>query len=86
MRQKYDISILQYDTTQYVHSNCNSITFINYGTSIAVINQAIQIANGQSFTIEGNENEECVEQFLLTFSGAGTNNVVIIRKMYVSNQ
>lgn len=83
--QKYDINILQYSNTQYVHSDCNSITFINYGTSVALINQAIQIANGQSFTIEGNENEICVEQFLLTFSGAGTNNVVVVRKMFINN-
>lgn len=84
--QKYDINILQYSDTKYVSSDCNSITFINYGTSIALINQVIQIANGQSFTIEGNENEICVEQFLLTFSGAGTKNVVVVRKTFVNNQ
>ena len=80
----YDISILQYENTQFVHSDCNSITFINYGTANVVINQAIILANGQSFTIEGNEDEMCIEQFLLTFTGAGTSNCVVVRKIYVN--
>ncbi len=82
--QVYDINVLQYSRTQFIDSNCNSITFINYGTSLATIEQSIQLANGQSFTIEGNENEICVKQFLITFSGAGTNNVVVVKKNYIN--
>jgi len=82
--QKYNINILVYQTTQFVSSECNSITFINYGTSVVTIQQGIVLANGQSFTIEGNENELCIQQFLVTFGNTGTNNCTIVKKNYTN--
>lgn len=82
--KKYNIDFLQYGTTQFVKSDCNTITFYNAGTSILLINQVLPLANGQSFTITGNENELCTTQFLLTFEGEGINNCVIARKTYIS--
>ena len=82
--QKYETAVLQYSNTQFVQSNCNSITFYNVGTSTLLIEQSIPLANGQTFTITGNENEICVKQFLITFTGEGTNNAVIIKKFYIN--
>lgn len=82
--QKYNINVLQYGETQYVSSNCNSITFLNTGGAIVLIQQSIQLANGQSFTVEGNERELCVQEFLVTFSGEGEQKCVIVKKNYVN--
>jgi len=81
--QKYEIAVLQYSNTQFVQTFCNSITFYNVGTSTLLIEQSIPLANGQTFTITGNDNEICVKQILVTFSGEGTNNAVIIKKFYI---
>jgi hypothetical protein len=80
--QKYEINVLQYSNTQFVQSNCNSITFYNVGSSTLLIEQSIPLANGQTFTITGNENEICVKQFLITFTGGGENNAIIVKKNY----
>lgn len=82
--QKYNINILVYQNTQFVTSECNSITFINYGTSVVTIQQGIVLANGQSFTVEGNENELCIQQFLVTFDNTGTNNCTVVKKNYTN--
>ena len=81
--RKYDIDITAYQVTQQVKSNCNSIQFINLGTSNVTINQNITLITNQTFTIEGNENEECVGVFLLTFDNLGTNNCAVIKKNFV---
>jgi hypothetical protein len=81
--RKYDIDITSYSQTQQVKSNCNSIQFVNLGTSTVTINQNITLITNQTFTIEGNDNEICVGIFLLTFDNLGTNNCSVIKKNFV---
>ena len=80
--QKYNINILVYQNTQFVTSECNSITFINYGSNQVTIESVVLLQN-QSLSIDGNAGEIMNKQFLATFSGAGTNNLVTIKKNYL---
>jgi len=79
---EYDVNFITYDTNGFITSNCNSITFINYGTNQVKIESVILLQN-QSFSIDGNAGEIIHKQFNLTFSGAGSNNLVTIKKNYL---
>ena len=81
--RKFDIDITNYSTTQQVRSNCNSIQFVNLGTSNVSINANIVLITNQTFTVEGNENELCIGVFLVTFDNTGTNNCAVIKKNFV---
>ena len=78
----YDVNFITYDTNGFITSNCNSITFINYGTNTCTI-ESVVLAQNQSLSIDGNAGEIMNKQFLATFSGAGTNNLVTIKKNYI---
>lgn len=78
----YDVNFITYDANGFITSNCNSITFINYGSNSVTI-EAIVLAQNQSFSIDGNAGEIMNKQFLATFTGAGTNNLVTIKKNYI---
>jgi len=78
----YDVSFITYDTSGYVTSDCNSILFINYGTNPVVI-EGVTLQQNQSLNIEGNQGEYTSRRFLAVFSGAGTNNLVTIKKNYI---
>jgi hypothetical protein len=78
---EYDINMITYSQNGFVTSNCNSITFINYGTNSVTIESAV-LSQGQSLAIPGNQGEIINKTFLITFSGAGTNNLVAIKKNY----
>jgi hypothetical protein len=82
--QYYTLDIQQIGQTKQIYSDCNSISFYNQGTNDIIIEQIITLSPGQSFVIEGNEAEMCSHRFLITFSGAGINNCIVIRKMYVN--
>jgi hypothetical protein len=62
-------------------SNCNQLTIINIGTAIAVLN-GVDIASGDQYISPGNENEFNITNYRLSFSGAGTQIVMVIRKIY----
>jgi len=80
---KYRVEIIQYTNNQdKIFSDCNSITFINTGASNALIGKYI-IAPGAFLSVPGNLGEMDVTQYSLSFSGAGANNLTIIRKGYV---
>ena len=81
--QKFDIDIVSYQTTQQVVSNCNSIQFINIGTSNLIINNSLTLITNQTFTVEGNEGELCVATFLIKFDNSGTNSVTVVRKNFL---
>lgn len=83
--QNYRLEIEQIGQNKQLYSDCNSISFYNQGTNDVTIEQIIVISPGQSFTVEGNESELCTQRFFVSFSGAGTSNCVIIRKLYINN-
>jgi hypothetical protein len=74
---------MQYTNNQdKLFSYCNSITFVNTGTSNALIG-AYKIIPGAFLSIPGNLGEIDITQYSLSFSGSGVNNLTIIRKSYV---
>ena len=78
----YDVNFITYDVNGFITSNCNSITFINYGSNQVTIESVVLLQN-QSLSIDGNAGEIINKQFLATFSGAGTKNLVTIKKNYL---
>lgn len=81
--QNYKIDALNYTTNGQVRSDCADIIFINTGLSDVIINQALPLAPGQSFTFSANNDEIDRTIYTYTFSGAGVNSVTIFRKVYI---
>lgn len=79
---EYDVNFISYGQNGFVTTNCNSITFTNYGTNQVTIENGVVLQQNQSLAIDGNAGEIINKQFLITFSGAGTNNLVTIKKNY----
>lgn len=67
--------------TKEIIANCNSINIINIGTATAVVN-GVEIAAGDQYYSQGNENEYNVTRYRISFTGAGTEQVNVIRKIY----
>ena len=65
-------------------SNCNSITFLNLGTNIANVD-GIPLQQNQSLAILGNYNEINTKAYDIFFTGVGTNNLAVIRKIYTGS-
>lgn len=82
---EFNTAFYQVDTAKYVESDCNSITFINYGTSVAYI-ENIQLQPNQSFEIPGSSGEYTKQRFYVRFStGVGlVNNLTVVLKRYVN--
>jgi len=78
---KYTPVFIAYNTAQSIPTDCNSIIFINLGTSNAVIENII-LAPSQSFVIDGNENEETNATLQINFTGGGQNNLVVVKKIF----
>ena len=70
-----------YNTPQELRSECNSLTVINTGTATAIID-GLEIAPNAQYYSPGNENEFNETRYRLSFSGAGTEQVLVIRKIY----
>ena len=68
--------------TQEIQSDCNSLTIVNTGTAIAVLN-GLNIAPAAQYVILGNEQEINVSKYRLSFTGGGTEQVILIRKIFV---
>jgi hypothetical protein len=66
---------------QEVRSECNQLTVINTGTTTAVLN-GLEIAPGDQYVSPGNENELNLTRYRLSFTGVGTEQVLVIRKIY----
>ncbi|NBP74417.1 MAG: hypothetical protein EBU61_00040 [Crocinitomicaceae bacterium] len=79
---EYDVNFITYDQNGFITSNCNTITFYNLGSNVVTIEQ-IPLQQGQSFSIDGNAGEIMHKQFLATFTGAGTNQLLTIKKNYL---
>lgn len=82
---KYEIDFYTVDTSQYIGGESfNSITFINYGTSVAQI-ESITLQPSQQFEIAGNTGEVTSQRFFVNFgSSTSGNNVVAVRKRYIN--
>lgn len=80
MRNFYEYTQL-YNTPQELRADCNSLTVINTGTAIALIDGTPIVPNAQYYS-PGNEDEFNVTRYRLSFSGAGTEQVIVIRKIY----
>ena len=70
-----------YNTPQQVRTDCNAITIINTGTATAIID-GLQLVPGGQYISPGNENEINRTNYNLRFTGAGTEEVLVIRKIY----
>lgn len=82
---RFECDFQQVSTNKYVDTECNSITFINYGVNQVSIESVILLQN-QQLAIEGNAGEFTKQRFLLNFGTATPtgNNVVVIRKRYIN--
>jgi len=67
--------------TKEIKSNCNSLTIINIGTATAIVN-GVSILPSEQYYVQGNENEFNETRYAISFSGAGTEQVMLIRKIY----
>jgi len=70
-----------YNIPQELRADCNSITVINTGTSNAIIDGLI-ILPGTQYYAPGNENEFNTSRYRLSFDNSGTNEALVIRKIY----
>jgi hypothetical protein len=79
----YKIDVLNYFQDNQVRSDCSDITFYNIGTTVITLNAALPLQPGQSITFNANNNEIDRTIYSFKFSGAGTNSIIIFRKIYI---
>lgn len=72
-----------YRVTAQIPGECNSIFFRNQGTTVCTIDNAVVLQPSQAYDISGNAGEILIRTFQATFSGAGTNELVVISKVYL---
>ena len=70
-----------YNQPQEIRANCNQLTVINIGTSIAIL-EGLEIQPGDQYISPGNENELNETRYRISFDNTGTNIVLAIRKIY----
>lgn len=81
----YEVDFYTVDTPQYVGGdNANGYVFINYGTSVAAINNVIFLQPSQQFEVTGNTGENTKQRYFVSFNSTTGNNVVIARKRYLN--
>jgi len=81
MKQRFYEYFQLYNIPQELRADCNELTIVNLGTSIAIID-GLEIANGDQYVAPGNENEINETRYRLSFDNTGTNIVLAIRKIY----
>lgn len=70
-----------YNQPQEIRANCNQLTVINIGTSVAIL-EGLEIQPGDQYISPGNENEFNETRYRISFNNTGTNIVLAIRKTY----
>lgn len=80
--KNYKTEIVQYTADTNVQSNCNSIAFINSG-AVPVTIDKFSLAAGAALSIDGNEGEQNITTYRVTFGGASTGVLTVIRKYFV---
>ena len=81
MKRRFYEYFQLYNIPQELRADCNSLTVVNTGTSIAIID-GLEIANGDQYVAPGNEDEFNETRYRLSFDNTGTNIVLAIRKIY----
>ena len=71
-----------YSASNSTDTNCNSVIFVNTGTTNVTID-GFTLTPNQSWNITGNENEVLVKVYYFNFSGTGTNSLTVLFKRYV---
>ncbi len=79
--QKFYEYFQLYNQPSELRSECNSLTVINTGTATAVID-GLEVAPNAQYYSPGNENEINMTRYRLSFTGVGTQQVLVIRKIY----
>jgi hypothetical protein len=69
------------NTPQEIIADCNSLTIVNIGTVNAVVN-GLTVTPGSQYYAPGNETEFNTTRYRLSFVAAGTQEVLVIRKIY----
>lgn len=68
----------QYTQGQLIALQCNEVTFINSGSSIATLDNTLQLQPGQSITLSGNLGELIKQSLQINFVGnTGLLNVIV---------
>jgi archaellum component FlaG (FlaF/FlaG flagellin family) len=80
---EYEVMFYSVDTPKYIETGVNSITFVNFGTSVVSV-ETVQLQPGQQFEVTGNNAEITYQRFFVNFStGVGlVNNCVVVLKRY----
>lgn len=71
-----------YSASNSTDTNCNSVIFVNTGTTNVTID-GFTLTPNQSWNITGNENEMLVKVYYFNFSGTGVNSLTVLFKRYV---
>lgn len=82
--RNYYTDFTSYIKPQTVVGNCNAICFFNNGASTAVINNVMVILPQSGFSVNGEANETDNTQYVISFTGAGQNSLLAIRKIYTN--
>jgi hypothetical protein len=81
MKRRFYEYFQLYNIPSELRADCNSLTVVNTGTSVAIID-GLEIAPGQQYYAPGNEDEYNETRYRLSFDNTGTNIVLVIRKLY----
>jgi hypothetical protein len=81
MNQEYYNEVKIFLLPGNIEANCNGITFINTGTNACTVN-GITLQPNQSLVLDGNRNEIDRTSYYCNFTGAGVNQLTVIRKLY----
>ena len=81
MKRRFYEYFQLYNVPQELRADCNELTIVNLGTSVALID-GLEIANGDQYVAPGNEDEFNETRYRLSFDNLGTNVVLCIRKIY----
>ena len=80
---EYNFSVQEYNSNEYLQTNCIDFAVFNAGDGVIVVNN-FPIAPGQSFGLNGNVNEVLKQNLLLTFQQPATIfKAVYVRRFYV---
>jgi len=80
--QKYITETKIFTSNTQTDTNCNSVIFVNTGTSNVTID-GFTLTPNQSWNITGNKDEILVKVYSLNFSGSGVNQLTALFKRYI---
>jgi hypothetical protein len=69
------------NSPQEIIADCNSLTIVNTGTVNAIVN-GLTVTPGSQYYAPGNETEFNTTRYRLSFTTVGTQEVLVIRKIY----